>query len=257
MLAWAGAVALGAAACSGKGGGASADAGDDAGDGAAGEKPVVLCPEVDAGTIGDDDAGAGAAGDAGVPTTDEFGHNAPVSKTASSLGRVNVYEAATAALLERVDVYLRADLEATRVTIAIQEAPSRTAAFRKLADVQLDVGTCQGWATSGPVAIPLVVGRYYAIGFDPNQVIMPFVSTDGDVVPIDSAFGRLIGSRTATSISTAALTWDKFTEKEYNRQRLRTSPRAPDPVPDAGADTAGDSGGPEGGSDGGSGDGRG
>jgi hypothetical protein len=225
---------LGAVGC--KGAGASTpDAGDDAGDGSAGERPIVLCPEVDAGApTPEDDAGTT---DGGVASTDEFGPNAPAGKTASSLGRVNVYEVATAALLERVDVYLRADLDSTRVTIAVQEAVSRTAAFRKLADVQMDVGTCQGWATSGTLAIPLVAGRYYAIGFDPNQVVTPFVNTDGDVVPIDGAFGRLIGSRTATSVSVTNLTWDKFTEKEYNRQRLQTSPRAPDPVPDGGADT--------------------
>jgi hypothetical protein len=232
---------LGAGACGGKGG-ATMDAADEVGDGALGEKPVVLCPEIDVdGGAGSDAAlapDAAMALDGSTPTEDEFGHNAPAGKTASSLGRVNVYEIATAVVLERVDVYLRADMDATRVTIAIQEATTKTAMFRKLADVQMDFATCQGWATSGPLGIPLVAGRYYAIGFDPNQVVTPFVNTDGDSVPIDGAFGRLIGSRTATTVSTPTLTWDKFTDKEYNRQRLRTSPREPDPLPppDAGAD---------------------
>lgn len=227
---------LTAGACKG-GGGATPDGGDDAGDGSGSERPIVLCPEVDTDTDTDAAAPENDGGvDGGVATSDEFGPNAPAAKTASSLGRVNIYEVATATLLERVDVYLQADLASTRVTIAIQEATSRTTAFRKLADVQMDVSVCQGWATSGPLAIPLVAGRFYAIGFDPNQGVLPFVSTDGDVVPIDGAFGRLIGSRTATSVSVTNLTWDKFTDKEYNRQRLRTSPRAPDPVPDAGAD---------------------
>ena len=225
---------LTAVACKG-GGDSPSDGGDDAGDGALGERPIVLCPEVDGGASGDE-----GSTDGGVATSDDFGPNAPAAKTVSSLGRVNVYEVTTAALLERVDIYLRAELESTRVTIAIQEATSRTAAFRKLADVQMDISICQGWATSGTLAIPLVAGRFYAIGFDPNQVVTPFVSTDGDVVPIDGAFGRLIGSRTATSVSVSALTWEKFTDKEYNRQRLRTSPRAPDPVPvpDGGTDAS-------------------
>ncbi len=241
-LAWVVGACLLAAACGGKGGASTMDAGDDAGDGAVGETPIVLCPEVDvdAGTDAAPAADAAMPLDGSVPTEDEFGHNAPGSKTASSLGRVNVYEIATPSLLERVDVYLRADLEATRLTIAIQEATTKTATFRKLADVQLNFDICQGWATSGPLAIPLVVGRYYAIGFDPNQVITPFVNTDTDTVPIDGAFGRLIGSRTATSVSVTNLNWDKFTDKEYNRQRLRTSPREPDPVvPDAGTTDGG------------------
>ena len=230
---------LGAGACKAKGG-AAMDAGDDVGDGALGEKPVVLCPDidVDAGTDAAPAADAAMPLDGSTPTEDEFGHNAPAGSTASSLGRVNVYEITTPALLERVDVYLRAGMDATRVTIAIQEATSKTTPFRKLADVQMDFATCQGWATSGPLTIPLVVGRYYAIGFDPNQVVTPFVNTDADSVPIDGAFGRLVGSRTATTVSVTNLTWDKFSDKEYNRQRLRTSPREPDPVPppDAGAD---------------------
>jgi hypothetical protein len=235
----AGVCLLSAAGCGGKGEATPSDGSADVGDGAVGERPVVLCAEVDAGpSTGSDATGAEQAdggADGGLPTEDEFGPNAPAAK-ASSLGRVNVYEVATAALLERVDVYLRADLDATRLTIAVQEAPSRTAPFRNLAHVQLGFDTCQGWASSGPLAIPLVVGRYYAIGFDPNQVVTAFVSTDAESVPIDGAFGRLIGSRTATSVSTPNLSWDKLTEKEYNRQRLLTSPRAPDPVPDGGTE---------------------
>lgn len=241
----AGVCLLGAAACGGKGEATPSDAAADVGDGAAGERPIVFCPEVDAGAGAADgsaptsaaqpDGGQGGDHDGGSPSEDEFGHNAPAAK-ASSLGRVNVYEVAAPALLERVDVYLRADLEATRLTIAVQEATSRTAPFRNLAHVQLSFDTCQGWASSGPLSIPLVVGRFYAIGFDPNQVVTAFVNTDADSVPIDGAFGRLIGSRTATSVSTPNLTWDKFTEKEYNRQRLLTSPRAPDPIPDGGTE---------------------
>ena len=181
-----------------------------------------------------DDAGATTA-------TDEFGPNAPAAKTASSLGRVNIFEVTSPALLDRVDVYLRADLDHTRLTIAVQEAAARTSPFFKLTDIQIDVTLCQGWASSGPLAIPLEAGRFYAIGFDPNQPVTPFVSADTETLPIDGAFGRLIGSKTATSVSVPSITWDKLTDKEYSRQRLVTSPRAGGaPIPtDAGAAAAG------------------
>ncbi len=223
-------VSLAAAGACSKDTGAAAT--DGAADAATDGRVIVLCPEVDADSL---DAGSGAGDDAGSGiSTDEFGPNAPAIKTASSMGRVNIYEIASPHLLERIDVFLRADLERTRITIAIQEATTRTGAFRKLKDVQLDVGSCQGWATSGPLAIPLEAGRYYAIGLDPNQAITPFVSVDGETLPIDGAFGRLIGSKAATSVSVPTITWEKFTDKEYNRQRLLTSPRAGDPAPDGG-----------------------
>jgi hypothetical protein len=207
--------------CSKEAGAGPEDAG--AGDGSQ-ERPLVLCPALEPGALADD-AGSG-------PTSDEFGPNAPATKTASSMGRVNIYEVASPALLERVDVFLRADLEQSRVTIAVQEATARTAAFRKLTDIQIDVGTCQGWASSGPLAIPLEAGRFYAIGLDPNQAVTAFISVDNETLPIDGAFGRLIGSKAATSVSVPTITWEKFTDKEYNRQRLLTSPRAGDPAPD-------------------------
>jgi len=222
----------------GCGGGAGASSADGAAD-ASGERAALRCAPIDGGP---DETGDAAS----APGTDEFGPNAPASKTASSLGRVNVYEVTSPSLLERVDVFLRADLDHTRLTLAVQEAPSRTTAFRKLAEIQIDVGTCEGWTTSGPLAVPLIAGRFYAVGFDPNQAVTPWVSTDADSLPIDGVFGRLVGSKTATSVSVPTITWDKFSDKEYNRQRLRTSPREPDPVPPpppaAGADGATDGG---------------
>jgi hypothetical protein len=220
---------LGLAGCGGSGAAAAADGGD----GAAADGPIVVaCATPDAGEA-----------DAGTGTTDEFGPNAKAAAAASAIGRVNIYEVTVPTVLDRVDVYLRADLDGTRLTVAVQEATARTAPFRKLTDVQLDVGRCQGWATSGPLAIPLVVGRFYAIGFDPNQPVTGFVSTDADSLPIDGTFGRLTGSKTATSVSVTSLTWDKVSDKEYNRQRLATSPRAAGPEdmppPDAGAADAG------------------
>jgi hypothetical protein len=202
--------------CSKESGGASpADGGADGSQ----ERPVVLCSTLDAAADDEDATGPWTEG------TDEFGPNAPAAKAASSLGRVNIYEVASPRFLERVDVYLRADLAHTRLTIAVQESTARTAAFRKLADVQIEFATCEGWASSGPLMIPLEVGRFYAIGVDPNQPITAFVNADSDSWPIDGAFGRLIGGKVATSVSVPTITWDKFSDKEYNRHRLVTTAR--------------------------------
>ena len=222
------AISAAASGCKKSAAGATADGATDGSD----ALMVVLCPPVDGGTQ-DDDGGT-------VAGIDDFGPNAPVAKAASSLGRVNIFEVTSPSLLERVDIYMRADLPRTRLTIAVQEATSRTTAFAKLTDVQIDFGVCEGWASSGPLAIALRPGRFYAMGFDPNQVVTPFVSTDGDSLPIDGMFGRLIGSRTATSVSVPALTWEKFLDKEYNRQRIVTSPRAADGLDGVGADAGTD-----------------
>jgi hypothetical protein len=207
-------------------------------------------PSVDGGDAGDDaaiplcadDAGAGAAAaplsEAGVASDiDDFGPNASAAKMTSSLGRMNIYVVTTPRTLDRVDVYLASQLAETRVTIAVQEAAAQGAPFQKLFDLQLDFPTCEGWATTGSIALPLVVGHYYAIGLDPNQPITSFVSSDTNALPIDGAFGRLVSSKTTTSVSAAGLAWDKTSTAEFNRQRLATSPRAADArdLPDAGA----------------------
>ncbi|HEY8926042.1 MAG TPA: hypothetical protein VIU64_16775 [Polyangia bacterium] len=200
----------------------SADAADGSSDGLA-DGVLPLCVE---------DGGAAEApvlSEAGVASDiDEFAPNAPVAKMASSIGRVNIYAATAPRSLDRVDVYLGSALAGTRVTIAVQEAAAQGAAFQKVFDVQLDFGACRGWASTGPISVPLVAGHFYAVGLDPNQPIDAYVSTDANALPIDGAFGRLVSSKTTTSVSNGGLTWDKASTAEFNRQRLATSPRVPD-----------------------------
>jgi len=170
------------------------------------------CPSPDAGTLS-------------AAEQDDFGPNAAAAKMTSALGRVNIYEVTNPRLLERVEVYLGTPLAQSRLTIAVHEAASSTTPFRKLVDVQVDVPSCRGWASSGSLAVPLVAGRYYAIGFDPNQVILPYVDSEADDIPVDGRLGRLVGSKTATSVSIASLTWDKVATTEFTRQRLSSSAR--------------------------------
>jgi hypothetical protein len=216
-------------------------------DGGAAEAGVTACGSLDGGYDGApgslgasdasraiNDASVGQDGGTGA-AVDELGPNAVAPKSAASLGRVNIYEVTSPRWLEEVQIYLRAGLPETRLTLAVHEATGRDSPFHKLFDVQLDFGTCEGWTSSGPIAIPLEPGRFYAVGFDPNQPVTPFVVTDSDILPIDGAFGRLVASKTSKSVSTATLTWDLSTDKEYNRQRLVTSARQATPAaPDAG-----------------------
>jgi len=211
--------------CSKASSSSSPDAADGASDGLE-DGALPLCADA---------AGAGGAGgttvlsEAGVASdVDEFAPNAPVAKMVSSIGRVNIYTATAPRTLDRVDVYLGSALTGTRVTIAVQEAIAQGAAFQKVFDVQVEFGACQGWASTGPLAVPLIAGHFYAIGLDPNQPISAYVSTDANALPIDGAFGRLVSSKTTTSVSSAGLTWEKTSTAEFNRQRLATSARVPD-----------------------------
>ena len=217
-------VGLALAGC--KGGGATADSGTD-GAGDSKEVGLPVCPDPP------------AASD--LAAADDFGPNAKAAAMPSALGRINVYEVTTPRLLERADIYLRADLMGSRVTIAVFEALAKDKAFTKLTDVQVDVPSCDGWASSGALTVPLAAGRFYAVGFDPNQLLTTFVNADMNNLPIDGHFGRLIGSKTVTSVSVPTQTWDKVADKDFMRQRLLTSPRQED---DAGDDAApGDDGG--------------
>jgi hypothetical protein len=198
------------AACGSSPSGAASDAGADTLDGDAG---TPACPPSDAAT-----PAGGVA--------DDFGPNAKAASGASALGQLDIYEITTAHELEWVDLYLRADLGGTRLTIAIYEATARNAVFRKLTAVQIDVPSCVGWIGSGPLAVPLVAGRFYAIGFDPNQAVTAFVDSETNDLPVDGHFGRLIGSKTSTSVSVDTLDWGMPSDKSFTRQRLFTLPQA-------------------------------
>ena len=176
------------------------------------------------------DGSSGPAGEA-----DDFGPNAKVGSAASALGQLDVYEVTTPRRLEWVDLYLRTDLAGTRLTIAVYEAPGRNMAFRRLTMVEVDVPPCVGWVGTGPLGISLQVGRFYAIGFDPNQAVTTYVDSESNDLPIDGQFGRLIGSETSTSVSLDTLDWGMPSSKAFTRQRLYTSPRAADDggAPDA------------------------
>jgi hypothetical protein len=195
---------------------------------------------------GDSDGGGDAATDAGTPAcappadagapigvADDFGPNAKVGSTSSALGQLDLYEVTSPRQLEWVDLYLRADLAGTRLTISVYEAAARNATFQRVASVQVEVSPCIGWIGTGPLGIPLEPGRFYAIGFDPNQAVTTFVDSESNDLPIDGQFGRLIGSETTTSVSLDALDWGKPSDKSFTRQRLFTSPRSPsDASPD-------------------------
>lgn len=204
--------------CKGSKGGAATDG---SGDGVTIADAATGCPVSEAGTP------AGVA--------DDFGPNAKPSATATALAQLNIYEVTSPRQLEWVDLYLRVDLDSTRLTIAVYEAPARNAVFHKLTDVQVDVPRCQGWVPSGPLAIPMEAGRFYAVGFDPNQTITPFVDSETSNLPVDGQFGRLIGSNTSTSVSVDTLDWGTPSARDFNRQRVFTSPRAGN---DAGADSS-------------------
>lgn len=191
-------------------------------------------------SVASTEGGGDGGGLSAAAVQDDFGPNAVAAKTNSALGRVNIYEITNGRTLERVEIYLGTPLPSSRLTIAIHEAPSPTAPFRKLTDVQVDLPSCIGWATSGPLSVPLVTGRFYAIGFDPNQTVQPFVDSEADDLPIDGHLGRLTGSKTATSVSLGTLTWDKVITTEFTRQRLSTSPRAEADGGGASADAAAD-----------------
>jgi hypothetical protein len=197
------------------------------------------------------DGGKEGGGEVGLPacpapepgssesTADDFGPGAKALQGTSALARVNIYEVTSPHQLERIDIFMRSDMMGTRFTISVYQALSRDSAFQRLKDVQVDVPACEGWASSGLLSLPLQVGRFYAIGFDPNQAITPFVDATASNIPVDGRFGRLIGSKTATSVSIDMVGWDKISDKDFTRQRLVTVTRPADDgdvLPDAGSD---------------------
>jgi hypothetical protein len=186
-------------------------------------------------SVGDAAVADASAGPVGV--ADDFGPNAKIGSSASALGQLDVYEVTSPRRLEWVDLYLRSDLGGTRLTISVYEAPAKNTTFRRLASVQVDVPPCVGWVGTGSLGISLQVGRFYAIGFDPNQAVTTFVDTESNDLPIDGQFGRLIGSMTSTSVSLDTLDFGMPSTKSFTRQRLFTSPRGGE---DAGSSDGGE-----------------
>ena len=153
---------------------------------------------------------------------DEFGPNAVASKTPSPLARINVYEITTESVLTNVEIYLNPPLPKTWITITVAQSMSKMMPFTRIESIMVPITNCPGYVNAGPLSIPLRAGSYYAIGFDPNQALNYATATEVGSLPIDGAFGRLIGSRTDTSVSLPTLSWDKFSDKEYFRQRITT-----------------------------------
>ncbi len=123
---------LAAGGCKGSGSAAADAAPDGAGDSK--EVGLAACPEPEAASA--------------TASADDFGPDAKAVTMASAMGRINVYEVTSPHLLERVDVFVRADLAGSRVTLSVYEAPSMTKPFTKVADVQVDVPSCEGWASN-------------------------------------------------------------------------------------------------------------
>lgn len=196
--------------CKGDDGGNGLDAAVDAG------FDALACP-----------ASATPAASAPEQRWDEFGPNGTLSKTPSALARVNIYEVTAARWLTSAEIFLQPALQSTLVTIAIGETSSRMLPFKKLVSVQVPAPTCPSFVSAGPLYVWMKPGHYYSVGYDPNQAVNYSSVTEMGTLPIDGAFGRLIGSRTDTSVSQPTMLWDKFSDKEYFRQRLTTLP-APD-----------------------------
>jgi hypothetical protein len=213
---------LSASGCSKSSSSSASDAG-----GGSGDAGLPACTAVaSAGDRSDGAAVDGSPGPAGV--ADDFGPNAKIGSSASALGQLDVYEVTTPRRLEWVDLYLRTDLGGTRLTISVYEAPAKNMVFRRLTSVRVDVPPCVGWVGTGALGISLQVGRFYAIGFDPNQAVTTFVDSESNDLPIDGQLGRLIGSMTSTSVSLDTLDFGMPSSKSFTRQRLFTSPRAVD-----------------------------
>ena len=199
-------------------------------------------PTAPGGSDGPMEAGcppAGAVPDAAFVATgsaDEFGPNAKPAQQPSALARVNIYEVTTPTRLLGAEVFVEPASAQTRLTVAVHEAPDRKTPFRKLVDVQLEVPACPGYAGTGPIDIELYPGFLYAIGYDPNQAIGYAVVTETGSLPVDGRFGRLVGSKTDTSVSVPELPWMGFADREYYRQRLWTTPSPTQPARDAGPD---------------------
>ena len=158
-----------------------------------------------------------------VGQTDEFGPNAETARTATALARVNIYEVTSPSVLTDVAVYLEAVAPNTQVTLAIHQAPDQETPFERVFSTTVQVGECPGFAASGPIAVPLTPGAFYAVGFDPNQSVRHASGNETGILPIDGRFGQLIGSKTTNTV-TGPLNWDKLSNRDYNRQRLTTQP---------------------------------
>lgn len=159
----------------------------------------------------------------GDESWDEFGPNATPAKTTSALARLNIYEVTSPRWLSGIEIFLQPTLPNTRVTLAVAEAPSKLAPFTTLFSIQVDALPCPGYVSAGPLQLLMRPGHFYAVGFDPNQAVGFASVSEMGTLPVDGAFGRLIGSRTDTSVSLPTLGWEKWSDKEYFRQRLTTT----------------------------------
>jgi len=102
--------------------------------------------------------------------------------------RGNVYEVTGTYLLERIDVLRPRRSGRPRVRLAVFAAPTKDKPVLKLTDVQVDVPSCEGWASSGPLACRWIPGAFTPSVLIQTSLITTFVNADMSNIPIDGHF---------------------------------------------------------------------
>ncbi|HET6456128.1 MAG TPA: hypothetical protein VFI02_17110 [Armatimonadota bacterium] len=146
----------------------------------------------------------------------EMWGNTTESTTATAVARGNLYLCSTDVALTSIDMYLNIPTS-TELRFFVYEAPNYDSSYTKIHETTIaNSGTGQGWYSSGPIATPMVAGKYYIIGAAwQGNVTYYDRYTSGD--SSKTAFGTCYSGTTLTGYPPPAIL-DRYSHSGTNTQ---------------------------------------
>jgi hypothetical protein len=145
----------------------------------------------------------------------------PASETAGTTltgTKVNFYTVTTSRTLLQIEMYMEPS-SAVGLTWFVHEAATQSGAYTQIFTTNTTSGTGAGYQSSGPIAVPLVAGRYYAISVRWTTSAAYRYHAAG-TVPL--SFGTLTSGQMITGTGTPTVAYTSGVT--YYAQRLTTGP---------------------------------
>jgi hypothetical protein len=159
-----------------------------------------------------------------MPRVDVIG---VLSTSAAVTGRakLNFFSVATSRTLRQIEQYMAiATAGGTPMNFLVFESATQTGTYTQIFSVTVTLPVATGYQSSGPMSVPLVAGRYYAIGVQWGSLSATYYWEQ--VAPTQTtSFGALINADTITTTTPpTSVPWPAAVATYRYNQRLTTGP---------------------------------
>ncbi|HEX6272296.1 MAG TPA: hypothetical protein VFZ53_04630 [Polyangiaceae bacterium] len=166
----------------------------------------------------------GCTSSSGVDTIPPMNPTLYTSGALSNYLMVNFFSATTNRTLVRIENYMN-PASAMTLTWQVFESTTQTGTYTSISTTTTTSTTGVGYQSSPTLSIPLVAGRFYAIGYSWTTPALVFGYQAGAASQV-VAFGSLLGAAFPTTPGATTVSGSSMTTTYYLPQRLTTVPPA-------------------------------